>query len=68
MIQANSYYDQKADVWSASVTIFGLFARKLPYTGKNISQMNNSIKTKDLPKLFNGPAWANVSDKARDFI
>lgn len=43
-------YDQKVDVWSASIVVYILLTGEMPYPGKDIKEVANMIKKKDLKK------------------
>jgi len=60
-------YSLTADCWALGVIVFSLFAGEMPFGyNDNKKKMTHAI-VNNAPK-FDGSAWTNVSDLAKDFI
>lgn len=68
----NSLYTTKSDVWSLGVMTYQLLSGRMPFNDResplspSVAKIWNSI-LHDNPK-FQGSAWSNVSQEAKDFV
>eukprot|EP00930_Biecheleria_cincta_P088653 TRINITY_DN77904_c0_g1_i1.p1 TRINITY_DN77904_c0_g1~~TRINITY_DN77904_c0_g1_i1.p1 ORF type:complete len:547 (+),score=114.70 TRINITY_DN77904_c0_g1_i1:47-1687(+) len=59
------HYTIKCDMWSLGVCVFVLLSGTMPFFGSE-SEQRKSIASADYS--LDGEEWANVSDKAKDFV
>jgi calcium-dependent protein kinase len=59
-------YDSRCDLWSAGVLLYFMLSRQFPFQGKVPNEIYHNIKHGLLS--FNGTAWENISDDAKDLI
>ncbi|GBF97248.1 calcium-dependent kinase [Raphidocelis subcapitata] len=59
-------YDEKADVWSAGVTLYALLAGRLPFQGGSQAEVMQAIRSEEtgLPDMTGEP-WAGVGEAAK---
>ena len=59
-------YDERVDVWSATVIVFILLSEELPFFGADSEEIYDEIEMKELE--FDQPWWDCVSAEAKDFL
>jgi calcium-dependent protein kinase len=59
-------YDEKIDVWSATVVVYILLIGDMPYPGKNVKEVAQMIQRKDLEKDLSKLKF--LSREAQDFL
>jgi calcium-dependent protein kinase len=62
----NENYGEKADMWSIGVIAFMLLSGGIPFTGKTIGEIFNSIKKGEFS--MDEKPWEKVSESAKDFV
>lgn len=59
-------YNRACDLWSVGVVAYVLLSGIPPFNGHNDAEIHASIRKGRFD--FEGPAWINISDDAKDFI
>ena len=62
----NKNYDSKCDIWSCGVITYILLSGMPPFNGQSDQDIMKKVRQGQFD--FEDRAWANVSDKAKDFI
>lgn len=59
-------YDDKVDVWSATIVVYILLTGDMPFPGNTVKEVANMIKEKDLKREFSRMRF--MSKEAKDFL
>jgi len=62
----NKNYDSKCDIWSCGVITYILLSGMPPFNGQSDQDIMKKVRQGAYD--FEDRAWANISDKAKDFI
>ena len=58
-IVKNETYNDKVDIWSATIVIYALLCEELPFFGKDSVEIFDQIQNNELD--FSGERWSNIS-------
>lgn len=59
-------YNEKCDLWSAGITIYGLASREMPFIGRSDRELLVNICKAPIP--FESPCWQFYSNALRGFL
>lgn len=59
-------YDKKIDVWSATIIVYILCCRQLPYPGSDFNEVRRAVKSINLHDHLE--QFIDISEDAKDFI
>ena len=62
----NQEYTEKCDIWSAGVILFLLLTGRIPFYGKDDSEIFSKIK--NITYNMDDSIWKNISNEAKDLI
>ena len=62
----NKKYNEKCDIWSCGVITYIILSGMPPFNGQSDQEIMKKVRIGKFS--FSDPCWANVSDKAKDFI
>eukprot|EP00873_Tetraselmis_striata_P010401 jgi/Tetstr1/430665/TSEL_020458.t1 len=64
--ERGAVFGQHVDVWAAGVVLHQLLSGEMPFDGMNFKSLFQQID--DQPVAMSGPAWAGVSEEAKDLV